>query len=116
MKHANRVNTVFCIDFIPLMNVTYCFRVSLGCIRLTVCCCRIVCPARDLCLVCAHVLKLAVLPLPPLASQTALYWLFEHVQSFISIYYSIMEFSTFLCTSKYAVKVHESVFFYQVFS
>ena len=57
--------------------------VSLGCIRLTVCCCRIVCPAHDLCLVCAHVLKLAVLPLPPLATQTALYWLFEYVQSFV---------------------------------
>ena len=49
MKHANRVNTVFCIDFIPLMNVTYCFRVSLGCIRLTVCCYRIVYPVHDLC-------------------------------------------------------------------
>ena len=57
--------------------------VSLGCIRLIVCCCRNVCPAHDLCLVCAHVLKLAVLLLPPLATQTALYWLFEYVQSFV---------------------------------
>ena len=33
--------------------------VSLGCRRLTVCCCRIVCLARVHCLVHAHVLKLA---------------------------------------------------------
>ena len=44
-------------------NVLY---VSLGFRRLTVCCCRILCPARDDCLVCAHVLKLAVLLVPPL--------------------------------------------------
>ena len=38
---------------------------------------------RDLCLVSAHVVKLPVLHLTPLASKAALCWLFGCVQSFV---------------------------------